>query len=311
MVKIKKILARVSFMMLLVFVVVSCDNEPYEGELINVNNDCQLALQTTNEAAQNYLMATVESSNVLCQAYKDALVNQIEICGDENGELQEIIVFLGNCINLDPCTVAQNETEIAFQDYLNAPILDYEITCLAYAQAIENEIMVCGDNGALRDLINELGDCEPVDFQIPGNWRLVAIVSDVARDLDNDGELTNNYLEDLSCYSNESIDFNANGTGTLFYRSYPNIVVSAAPGTFDNFDYSVNCIEERLDVNFTWEQINLNMILVTLDTDGTEINFFRNGNSIFLVKRDGFVATGENSTVNTIVEDVILEYVRI
>ncbi len=307
----KKIFGLSSFIILLL--VINCDNEPYEGDIINEDNSCALAIQATNEAGENYLLATVEDSILLCQIYRDALENQIEICGDESGDLQEIINFLGNCTTIfnNPCTIAQNATEIALQDYLNAPTIDYETTCLAYVEAIENEILVCGDNGALQALINELGDCQPFVFDVTGNWKLIAMNSNIGRDLDNDGEVTSNYFEEINCYTNESIDFIADGTGTLFYRSYAVIQVSSVDGTPNNVEYTINCIEQSIDTQFTWVQIGLNSIVVTLNTDGAVLNFFRNADHIFLPKRDNFVATSVSSNVDTIVQDLIYEYTRL
>lgn len=306
-----KILKLCPFIILLL--IVSCHNEPYEGDIIIENNACALAIQATNEAGENYQLSTDENSLLLCQVYRDALEDQIEICGDESRELQEIIEFLGSCITFtnNPCALAQNATEIAFQDYINAPTLHYETTCLAYVEAIENEILVCSDNGPLQSLINELGDCQPFVFDIAGNWKLIAMNSSIARDLDHDGEVTNNYFEEINCYIDESIDFNADGTGTFFYRSYAVIEVSSVDGTPGNIEYTINCIEQNIDTQFTWEQIGINSLVVTLNIDGTVLNFFRNGDHIFLPKRGDFVATSTSSNVDSIVQDLIYEYTRI
>jgi len=293
--------------------VVNCDNEPYEGDIIIEDNNCTRAILATNVAAQDYIMAAVEDSVLLCQVYRDALENQIEVCGDASGEVQEIIDFLGSCITIfnNPCTIARNATEIAFQDFLNAPTLEYETTCVAYVEAIENEISVCGDDGSLRALINELGDCQPFFFDITGDWALIAMNSNIGRDLDNDGEVTSDYFEEINCYTNESINFNSDGTGTFFYRSYAVIQVSSVDGTPDNIEYTINCIEESIDTQFTWSQIGLNSIVVTLNTDGTVLNFFRNADHIFLPKRNDFVATSVSSNIETIVQDLIYEYVQL
>lgn len=299
--------------LILLLGIVNCDNEPFEGVIIIENNNCTQAILATNEAAQDYIVAAIEDSVLLCQIYKDALENQIEICGDTSGELQEIIDFLGSCTTIfnDPCTIARTATEMALQDYLNAPTLNYETACLAYVEAIENEISVCGDDGSLIDLINELGDCQPFVFDVTGNWKLIAMNSNIGRDLDNDGDITSDYFEEINCYTDESIDFNADGTGTFFYRSYAVIQVSSVDGNPDNIEYTINCIEQSIDTQFTWVQIGLNSIVVTLNMDGTVLNFFRNADHIFLPKRDDFVATSVSSNVDTIVQDLIYEYTRL
>ena len=308
---IKKIFGRCSYIILLL--TLNCDNEPYEGDIIAEDNSCALAIQATAEAGDNYLMATDENSMLLCIVLRDALEDQIEICGDETGELQELIDFLGTCTTIfdDPCAMAQNLTEMALQEYINAPTIDYESMCLAYVEALENEISVCGDDGSLQALITELGDCQPFVFDVTGNWKLIAMNSNVGRDLDNDGEVTNNYFEEFNCYTNESIDFNADGTGTLYYRSYAVIEIASLDGTPDNIQYSIECIEQSIDTQFTWVQIGLNSIVVTLNTEGTVLNFFRNADHIFLRRRGDFVATSLDSNVDSIVQDLIYEYTRL
>lgn len=309
----KKIFELSSFIILLLLV--NCDNEPYEGDIINEDNPCVMAIRAANEAGANYLQTEItdENHNLLCQTYRDALEDQIEICGDPNGALQELIDFLGDCTTIfdNPCANAQTATAIAFQEYLNAPTLDYEVKCMAYIEAIENEIFVCGDDGSLQALINELGDCQPFVFDITGNWKLIAMNSNIGRDLNNDGVVTSDYFQEINCYTDESIDFNVDGTGTFYFRSYAVIEISASADNFDNVDYAIDCIEESVDVQFTWVQIGLNSIVVTLTADGTVLNFFRNADHIFIARRDDFVATSVSSNVDSVVQDLIYEYTQL
>ncbi|WP_439151194.1 hypothetical protein [Winogradskyella sp.] len=292
---------------------INCDNEPYEGEIITENNSCNLAIQATNSAAENLINSNTENYALLCELYRSALENQIEVCGDDSGDLQDVIELIEDCSveSEDPCEIAQSATALAFEAFLNTTTQDYEVTCSAYVTALENEIIACGDDGSLESLINELGDCLPVVFDVTGSWMVVSITNDIARDLDNDGDVSNDYLDEFDCYNNETVDFNTDGTGTFFFRSYTEIQVESAPGTFDNVDFIVTCIEEITNVDFTWEQIGLNIIDVTLNTDGTVLNFFRNGDNIFIARRDDFVATSISPNVDSIVEDLIYEYVKL
>lgn len=308
---VKKIFVLCSFAML--FMAINCDNEPYEGDIITDDNSCSLAIQATNTAAENLINSNNENYGLLCELYRNALENQIEFCGDNNGDLQGVIELLDDCSgeSEDPCVIAQNATALAFEAFLNTTTQDYEATCSSYVAALENEIIACGDDGSLESLITELGDCVPVVFDVTGSWQLVSITNDIARDLDNDGDVSNDYLDEFDCYNNETVDFNADGTGTFFFRSYTEIQVESASGTFDNVDFIVTCVEESSNVNFTWEQIGLNIIDVTLNTDGTVLNFFRNGDNIFIARRDDFVATSISPNVDSIVEDLIYEYIKL
>jgi len=60
----------------------------------NNNVNCQDAINATNQAEASYNANT--SSESLCNAYVQALQNQISVCGDDNGSLQTIIDGL-NC----------------------------------------------------------------------------------------------------------------------------------------------------------------------------------------------------------------------
>lgn len=305
---------RNKYIALVVFVVIcftNCDNEPYEGEIIFENNACNQAVIATNEAALSYASANPENQTNLCQAYRAALNFQIDVCGDPNGELQNSIVSLNNCITENLCDTAQAETEIARQAYSAATSSNSEERCLDFIQAIENEIEICGANEALQDIINDLGDCQPQVFDFTGDWGLVGINSVTPRDLNNDGIFTDNYLDELDCYSNETINFGSDGTGTLFYRSYSEIQILEGPDNIDNVDYIANCIEVNDNIEFIWNQPDLNTVTAILNTDGSQLDFFKNGDNIFLVIRDGFIATSLSDSIEDVVEDIIYEYVRI
>ncbi|TQD40474.1 DUF6252 family protein [Haloflavibacter putidus] len=61
---------------------------------------CPEATETREAAALIYQEANPENAEefiLACNAYKDALLQEIEICGDENGELQAMIDTLGDC----------------------------------------------------------------------------------------------------------------------------------------------------------------------------------------------------------------------
>ncbi len=64
----------------------------------NVGVDlCAEAIAATEIAQSNYESATDENLEDRCNMYKNALLNQISICGDGSGELQAILDQLGDC----------------------------------------------------------------------------------------------------------------------------------------------------------------------------------------------------------------------
>ena len=175
----------------------NCDNEPYDGDIFSENNACTLAILETNNAATDYFTAIQENANEYCLIYKNALENQIEMCGDENGTLQLIIEELDDCvIEPDLCELAIAATEVAQENYENTTNNDFEEMCNLYKEALQYQIVVCGDDGTLQSRISELGDCEPVYLDTIGTWKLVSWLTDQSLDIDNDGVVTNDYLEE-------------------------------------------------------------------------------------------------------------------
>lgn len=292
-------------------VLVNCDNEPYEGDLIIEDNFCELAMIATANAAEDFNSATNENSNLLCQVYRDALENQIAICGDNGGFLQVIINELGDCIIVNElCDEAIAATEIAQWDYEIATETNFESLCNAYINALEYQIEVCGDDGTLQSILDELGDCESIFVETLGTWKLVAWLTDQSRDIDNDGVVTNDYLEEIDCYDNETITFYSDATGVLHLRSYADITYTPVIGFPDEEDFFVTCNNIMEDKPFTWIQVGNNTLILTMQ-DGTIVNYFRNANSLFIAIDDAFTATSTVNTNSLITERMTFVYVKL
>ncbi|WP_400075698.1 hypothetical protein [Winogradskyella sp. R77965] len=90
----KKIVAL--FCLFSAFIIFTCDNEPYEDGLeeLNTNTNCDAQTITSNAESVYNLDPTIVQA---CIAYRTALENQVTECGDPNGELQDIIEELGHC----------------------------------------------------------------------------------------------------------------------------------------------------------------------------------------------------------------------
>ncbi|WP_422104283.1 hypothetical protein [Winogradskyella sp.] len=284
----------------IVFVcLVSCDNEPYEGEIITEDNTCQSAIASTIGAALDFGTATDDNYSILCEVYKGALQRQIDACGDEDGSLQMIIDQLGTCELENPCDDAIAASEIARITYEAAVGNAFEIACNTYKEALENQIVICGDDGTLQSLIDELNDCEPEEVvEVVGTWKLVSWNTDELRDLDNDGIVTNNYLDDIDCYDNETILFNPDGTGTMFLRSTAEFTFTPNDGPEGGEDFFVVCTDISEDRDFTWTE-TINSVMLSFN-DGTSLGLFKNGN-LYTAINDAFYAS------STVDDSVITE----
>lgn len=73
-------------------VLVSCSSDDD-----NTPNQCEVAISAAIEAKQTFDVATSENFVQACTAYRVALQNQQEACGDASGSLQAIIDGLGDC----------------------------------------------------------------------------------------------------------------------------------------------------------------------------------------------------------------------
>lgn len=299
-----------SFAILIVILTTGCHNEPYEGDIIIENNACALAIEATNDAALSYVLATPNTLNILCEVYINALENQIEVCGDENGALQSIVTELDNCsINNTLCEDAIAATQVAQTSYNAATDTNFEDLCNAYKDALQNQINSCGPSTTLQAIFEDLGTCEPEFVDTAGTWRLVSWLNNRPLDIDNDGTATNDYLEEIDCYTNETIIFNVNGSGTFFYRSIAEITYTPITGSATDVNFNVVCNEINLNETFSWTQ-NGNTIPIVY-ADGSIRNHFRNGNSIFVVIQNGFLATNTEDSSEVIAESVTYVYEKI
>ncbi|GAB5564021.1 MAG: hypothetical protein Wins2KO_10840 [Winogradskyella sp.] len=298
----KKIkILRYSFTFLVLF---GCQNEPYEGEIVTEDNSCIIATNATNIASNNFFNSTEEEYSLFCQVYRDALADQIEICGDEDGSLTLLLNNLGNCEIDDPCDEIETQTNLARIAFESAIASSYEVLCNAYKDALVFQIEECGDDGSLQIIIDELGECEPENqIEIAGNWKLVSWNTDELRDLNNDGIVTNNYLDDIDCFDNETIIFNLDNTGTMFLRS--EAVFSFTP-TMDGEDFFTVCTDINVDKDFTWVE-TINSVILSF-TDGTSLSLFKNSN-LYTAIDDAFYA---ESTIDdaVITERITFVYVK-
>ena len=153
----------ITFTLLLI---TSCNIETYVGEIpdVVVELTCEEAIQNVIQATTDYTAVNPEDSNYtsLCNAYKKALEDQINSCGDSNNTIKQIIEQLGNCgaINTTDCETAKAATEASETVFNSATVENYSTLCNAYKVALQNQINSCGDdNGVLQAKIVELSDC--------------------------------------------------------------------------------------------------------------------------------------------------------
>ncbi|WCO03039.1 lipocalin family protein [Psychroserpens ponticola] len=298
------------FSMFILLTAFTCEDEPLDGDFLTENNaSCELATQNTQNAAIAFLSVTAENYSQLCTTYRNALEAQIQFCGDPDGILQTQIESLGFCgdTNPDPCDIAMTLTSVAETAY-NEDTSDTTL-CNDYRVALENEIAICGDSdGSLQLIIDELGDCtnNQTNEDIVGTWLLTAWIGEEPIDLNNDGTESVNFLDEMNCYENETIVFNADNTAVAMSTSYASFIFEIEVGTTNEYDYVIECEFENENTNSTWTQ---NGNIITVDDGTTVYDATINGDQLSVFVPEGFVAFSSDFTATTI-QDLTFIYTK-
>lgn len=227
----------------------TCENEPLEGEFYTgPNMSCEEAILNSASASLSFVSATEQNYTELCNALKNALEIQIDVCGDEDGTLQATIDGLGNCI----------------------------------------------------DDANELTD-------IVGTWLMTAWMGEEPIDLNNDGVENLNFLDEMDCYNNETLVFNANNTVVATSNAYADFEFSIVAGTTNTYEYTITCINEVDITNGTWTQ-NGNTVSIL---EGAESSIWTlNGNQLSILVPSGFIAYSSEDSEVTTIQDITFIYTK-
>lgn len=169
---------------------------------ISANPITCIDVEMAANAGQDAYVATTASSLIFinstnftsaCNAYIDALNNQINYCGDQDGSIQQMIDDLGNC-QMSCENATANVTE-ADSQYTTATIGNFDEKCAQYLLYLQEQITFCGDNdGSIQAKIDTL-DCGDADGDgVPNAFEDFNNNGDLEDD-DTDGDGTPNYLD--------------------------------------------------------------------------------------------------------------------
>ena len=206
-------------------------------------------------------------------------------------------------------TATQNFGNVSEED------ANYTTVCNAYKTAIQNQIAACGDpNGVLQITVNSLGDCmgddtEPDDVEVVGTWRLTAWNTTEATDINNDGTASINALDEIDCYEDETIVFNADNTGTIMSTTYAELELTIEAGTTDSYIFTQDCIDEIENTAFTWTQTG-NTVIIT-DPSGMELSLALSGDEMSYTVPEGFQVINTDDLTVTINQDLTFVYTKL
>lgn len=143
---------------------------------------------------------------------------------------------------------------------------------------------------------------------VEGTWKLTAFETENAYDLNNDGTASKSVMDETSCYQNEFIKFNADGTGQATSNSYAEIQLVLVAGTNDEYEYSIDCVSEIDVTPFVYIKDGNQ---VDLSVGGSNASATISGNTLTYVIQDGFfVEVDDNGTTTTVTEDITFVYTK-
>ena len=209
------------------------------------------------------------------------------------------------------CALAGQNTLDALNEFTNATSENYNELCNAYVAALELQIVACGDStGAVQAIIDSLGDCEQdtEPTTVVGDWLLTAWNVEEGQDLNNDGQASNNLLDEMDCYTNNTLVLNADNTGVVTNTSYAEFDIEIEVGTTDSYDFTVNCIEELETINVFWSQ-NGNVVAITDPTSGVS-DWILDGDTLSITIPEGFTVINTEDTTISVIQDLTFVYTR-
>lgn len=233
----------------------------------------------------------------LCSAFQ---------CDDEPLE-GEFVIETPSDTNCETATLNTSEAAL---DFVSVNDDNYEMVCNAYKAALEAQIGACGDeNGALQIIIDSLGTCDNTanESNLEGTWLLTAWIGTESIDLNNDGTESTNFLDEMDCYTNETLVFNNDNTGASMSTSFAEIDIFLEVGSDSEVDFNVECVQEEETVDFTWSQLG-NTVTIT-DAFGSN-DWTLSGDTLSILIPEGFsVINTEDADVNTI-QDLTFVYTK-
>uniref|UniRef100_UPI0035C7C25B hypothetical protein n=1 Tax=Aurantibacter sp. TaxID=2807103 RepID=UPI0035C7C25B len=126
------------------------------------------------------------------------------------------------------------------------------------------------------------------------------------QDLNQDGTNSTNLLNEMDCYNNETIVFNADFSAVSTSTSYADIELNLVIGTTDEFDYNITCVEETEVTDLIWIQLGNT---VSIGTQSTITDLTLNGNQLSFVIPEGFTVVSDDASV-TVIQDLTIVYTK-
>lgn len=139
---------------------------------------------------------------------------------------------------------------------------------------------------------------------LQGIWKLAAWNVEDGFDMNNDGVINTNLLNEIDCSQNETLLFEANGVVSLNTTFNPDIEIVLLNDTANDYRFNIECDTEGIISLATSYTVNGSAISIG------ESNAQFDGNQISMVFENSLEIYNEDSTEVIATKDLTLVYVK-
>ncbi|WP_303316009.1 hypothetical protein Q4Q34_13280 [Flavivirga abyssicola] len=154
-------------------------------------------------------------------------------------------------------------------------------------------------------LITSCSEEESNDLSIVGTWKLTAWEVADGFDMNNDGIVNTNILDEIECISNETLIFETEGVVSSNKTFNPDIDIALQEGTTDKYVFDVRCDKEGV-IGFatTYSQKNIDTVIFN-DKESAIVD-----NQLFRLIKESIKIYNEDFTEIVATKDLTLVYTK-
>ena len=142
------------------------------------------------------------------------------------------------------------------------------------------------------------------DLSIVGTWKLTAWDVVGGFDINNDGTVNTNILDEIECVNNETLIFEPNGVISSNKTFNPDIDIALLEGTTDEYMFNVTCDQQGI-IGFATTYSQNGDTVIFNDKKSTLI-----GNQLIRVVKESITIYNEDFTEVLATKDLTLVYTK-
>ncbi|AUP80811.1 hypothetical protein [Flavivirga eckloniae] len=145
---------------------------------------------------------------------------------------------------------------------------------------------------------------EDNDVSVVGTWKLTAWNITDGFDINKDGTVSTNILDEVVCENNETLIFETNGVISSSETYNPEIDIALLDGTTDEYTYMVTCDEQGV-IGFatTYSQATDKVVF-------NDVEFTVGDKELFRVKKEAIKIYNETFTEVIATKDLTMVYTK-